>query len=194
MLKFLLIFFLFNLKNLYTEEFFKKEDSVLIVLKKDKFENISRFNYYTLNNDLIIYLSKKIEPNVLKVISNLNSFFSTSTDEEIKAYAKLFNCNKIVVIDTNYSFKSNLNVFSLGYLTVIGIFFFPGNSLAVDLALELSIIDTKKGELVYNNKYSSSSSKYLYRLGNSQAVLYSAIDELNHKIINVIKLGKENIL
>jgi len=193
MKKILMLCLFFTYKEMYsnTNELkhlpVKNNENIFIVHKKDKFESLSRFNYYTLNNKLIIDFTKKIEENNNKVFPILNSFFLTEKEDEIKDLAKLYNAEKIIILEPAYKFNSSLNVFSIFYLTVVGIFFSPGNNLSVDLDLNINVIDTKTSSSIYNASFRSSSSKYLYRLGNSQAVLHSAIEEVNFKILKKIE-------
>ena len=173
--------------NIVKNENIKKlkiKEKILIINKKDKIENIARFNFYSLNTDLLLKLSELLKTNGIKNELLLNSTFSTSSIEDIQTLAALYGYNKVLVIDTDFKIKSNVNILSLTYLTIVGIFIFPGNSLYTNLDVDINLYDVKTGASLYSNSIKSKSHKYVYRLGNTQSVLKSSISEASISFLN----------
>lgn len=161
----------------------KKETKVFIINKKDKFENLARFNYYTVDTSLTKNISNLLTENGNSNQTLVNSNFSSESIEEAKALASLYGYDKVMFLDANYSVNSNLNILAITYITLIGIYIFPGNSIETSLDLNIDLIDVKTGSNLFSQKFISKSHRYLYRLGNSQSVLKSAITEANDKAV-----------
>lgn len=161
----------------------KSGDKVFVINKKDKFENIARFNYYTIDTNLISKLATFLKSQNISNQYLINSNFSTETIEDAKTLASLYGYEKLMFIDSNYKINSNLNILALGYITIVGMYIFPGNSISASIDMNMEIVDIKTNKTLYNNNFISKSHKYLYRLGNSQSVIKSSITEANEKVV-----------
>lgn len=161
----------------------KKGDKIFVINKKDKFENLARFNYYTVDTDINRGLSNLLKEKGFKTQTLVNSNFSTESVEEARTLAALYGFDKMLFVDSNYNIKSNLNVLAVTYITLIGIYIFPGNSIYTTIDLNIELFDVKKGATLFSEKFETKSHKYLYRLGNTQSVIKSSISEANKKAI-----------
>jgi len=73
---------------------------------------------------------------------------STASVEEIRALAARYGADRVLMINERYSRDSSINVLALTYLSIIGMYFFPGKFNARNLTLEGQLLNPETGETV----------------------------------------------
>ncbi|MBN1114509.1 MAG: hypothetical protein JXA66_04150 [Oligoflexia bacterium] len=164
--------------------------SKLLIIKQRKMaEHYARFNYYANYTTFISELKTNLESRGIKAVEEPLSIFSTASWDDIRAMAGRHGADKILIIKESYSVDSGLNFLALGYVSIIGMYFLPGNSMKSFCEINGYVVDAASGEQLYEIDVSARSHKYVYRIGNSQNVLNTSITEAMNKAMDLF-VGK----
>ena len=169
-----------------------KDSKILIVKQKKTKQQLARFDYYANNTPVVLEMQKRLLQKGYNVKAMPLTLFNTSSVDDIKEIAKRYDVDKIIVLKENYEVKGSLNIFALGYLTIIGMYIFPGNNMSSACTLDADIYDVKNNTSTEGLKVETNSGTYLYRIGNSESVIRASMFKSGDLALNII-LDKFNI-
>lgn len=151
-----------------------KGHTTLIIKQRKEIEHYAKFSYYSNYTTLIDEVNKDLTAQGYKVIASQVPVFSTSSRDDIRALAGRYAADRVLLLSERYTKEGSVNVLALSYLTIIGMYFFPGNSMKAVCTLEAELLNPENGETIKLVSGIASSHKYVYRIGNSDSALYAS--------------------
>jgi hypothetical protein len=151
-----------------------KSHTILIIKARKEAEHYARFSYYSNYTTLIEEVKKDLQGRGYKVLASQVPVFSTASRDDIRALAARYGADRVLLLNERYSRDSNINILAVTYVTIIGMYFFPGNSMRATCTIEADLINPDTGESVRQVLGIASSHKYVYRIGNADSALYAS--------------------
>ena len=100
--------------------------------------------------------------------------FRTQEDEDLKYLAARMGCDSIFSYRETLNPNTTFNMLSIFYITLVGMFIFPGNNLQMEVTWDVKLFPIKGGESLFEGAWHGTSNLYHFRPGSFYFVFAQA--------------------
>jgi hypothetical protein len=147
---------------------------LLLVKSHDKFGFYSRIRMPHIQGPALDFIQKQLESkNIFEKIINANHIpINSEKTDDLFFVASRLGAKNILEIKEQYEVKSSLNILSALYVTLVGLYLFPGNAIQAECLVEGKLYHMPDGKAVMKKNSSAFSESYFYRPGAHEFMKY----------------------